>query len=1406
MTVARLLSDLRAKDIVLWVDSDKLRYRAPHGALSDELKSQLAKLKPDIIAFLDQGACKSEAIPLAPRDDVLPLSFAEEGLWLFDQINPGLTAWNMQSGLRIRGPLDVNALQKSLNSLIERHETLRTSFGVINGRAARVIAPSHPVELSVIPLDPSQNTDAEIDRIAAADEKKPFNLASAPLLRVKLLRVNHGEHVFLYTVHHIVSDSSSNRIFYRELFELYREHAQRKPSPRTNLPIQYADYALWQRRREREAMPSHLAYWKNKLHNFIIPEIPSDMRRPDERSYGGAKQRIALGTDLTHALHELCKQERATTFMLLVAVFNVLLRRYTGSSDIIVGAATAGRNRPELEHLIGMFVNILPLRTDLGGQPSFRDLLRRIREVCLEAYEHQDMPFEKLVEELNPGRGFSRNPFFQVLFDVANLPPNKREAAGLSLEPLPRSEDTARYEIVIRAPQTGAGMEIWIDYSVDLFSPARIAEMLEQYKYFLEQIVEDPEQDIDRYSLWTMTARNVLPDPTAALDPDWPGAVHELLALRAAERPDKIAVADATESWTYQELDQRANQLAWYLRAQGIGREDVVAIFGEARASLAWALMGIFRAGAAFFIVDPSHPPERLKEYLDAVRPKGLITLAGCNTKLQVIETLLSGLDDICRVELPSLTRARADGFLSAYSAADPKVPVGPDDLASVIFTSGSTGKPKGVMGRHIPLTHFLPWIADTFAISGQDRFSALAGLSSNILQREIFTALSLGAALHIPSTEIANSGKLDSWMRDNAITVAHLTPAMAQVLDQSAKEPIVSVRRVFFAGDLLTLRDVERIRELMPQAKIINFYASSESQRASGYKVFPKQKEFGAKEIPPLGRGVMDVQLLVVNGHEEMAGVGELGEIWVRSPHLARGYLGDEKLTHERFIINPYTGHAEDRVYRTGERGRFLPDGEVEFGGRLENQVSIRGFRIELNEVESALAQHPAVRDAVVVAREDAAEDRRLLAYVVPKREPAPTTSDLRGFLKQKLPEYMLPSAFVLLNDLPLTANGKVDRNALPQVNQSRPQLQNDYVAPRTPVEKVLAEIWAEILDLQRVGVHDNFFELGGHSIRAVRLVAEVERRFLKNVPVAMPFQAPTIAHMAKALARVRAAAPSSLLAIQTGGAKPPFFCVHGTDGYVPLARHLGPDQPFYGLTQHLDARKIRYTRIEDIAAHYIEELQRVQAEGPYFLGGHSVGGVIAFEMAQQLRQQGAEVALLALFDVTRRGAFREPPLKFVDRSKRLYWRFREVARPKRMLQAVPVHVAQGVKTVACNTYHVLGMTLPSQLQTFYVDEIVHGRLYGKALKRYEPRSYPGPVTFFWPAQRPDSSSQWHVVAQDTEVHWVPGNPPTLMTEPSIRMLANQLKSCLNKAQNLISIANALLSLLFHVACQFEL
>jgi len=1124
MTIVEMLSALRSQGIRLWVEGEKLMYRAPHGALTAELKSQLVERKAELLSYLKSGNLSAAAdfspISRAERSHDLPLSFTEEGLWLLEQLNPGSTAWNMQSTLRISGALEVSLLEKSLNSLVQRQEILRTAFELRDQNPSRVIAPELRIVLPVLNLHGSSSTDEAIRRIADEEIKTPFELSKVPLFRAKLLRSGETEHILILTKHHLITDAWSGRLFLQELFAFYRAFATDSMPGLTELPFQYADYADWLRRHKVSELESHFSYWKRQLNGVRVVEIPFDRQRSGGRTFRGATERVRLSANLYRSLRDLCKAERATLFMILLAAFKLVLHRYSGETDLVVGSTLTGRSRSELEHLIGMLINILPLRSDFSGGPSFREALKRVREACLEAYQHQDYPFEKLVQAIRPARDPSRHSLFQVLFNVANLPSMPRQVDGLILEQAAQAEDTAKFDLTLFAPETSGELEVIAAYNTEIFAGERIAEMLEQYKVLLEQIVEDPDRKIADYSLMTSSAQKRLPDPTRLLDRSWNGAVHEMFAHWAKQQPEKTALEDAHGRWSYRELNERSNQLAHYLRERGIGKSAIVAIYGHRGKALISALLGVLKAGAAFCVLDPSHPPRRLKEYLSATEAQGMIEIDAAPPQLQ---QLFASLTLRCRITLAQRAAPEENAAFSSCPIDNPAVAIGPDDLAYVVFTSGSTGKPKGVLGRHGPLTHFLPWLKETFALGENDRFSLLAGLSSNILQRESFTALSLGAALCIPDGDgVEAFTGFDTWMRVQSVSVVHLTPAMTQLLDANLHKPLPAVRRVFFAGDLLRMHDLQKARAWMPGADIVSFYNSSETQRAGGYVVFPRGEAIsGYKEVPPLGHGMQDVQLLVINSRKQMAGVGELGEICVRSPHLAQGYLNDDRLTQERFITNPFTGLADDRIYCTGEQGRYGPNGDVEFVARADDHVSIRGFRVALGEIETALVAHPAIRQAAVTAREQAGGDARMTAYVATQPGAAPTPTELRGYLKRTLPDHMIPTSFIFLAELPLSANGKIAREALPVFNGISAADTSPFVPPSSALEKVLTLSWSALLDMERVGIDDNFFELGGHSLLAMQVIARIRAVFNVILPLSCIYQTPTVAGLAAALLR---------------------------------------------------------------------------------------------------------------------------------------------------------------------------------------------------------------------------------------------------------------------------------------------
>ncbi|HEX6292324.1 MAG TPA: amino acid adenylation domain-containing protein, partial [Herpetosiphonaceae bacterium] len=1158
----------------------------------NDLLAQIADLSPEKRQLLlqrmqqKQGTVPQQQILPQPRHgNIVPVSYSQQQLWLLDQIEPGNPAFHIAASVYLRGKLDRRALEWSINQIIRRHESLRTTFdGAREDRTpAQVIAAELSVPLSAIDLQvfPRGERHALARRMSDEDAARPFDLRRGPLVRATLFCVDPHEHLLALTMHHIIADGWSLGIFIRELTLLYpaaiagAEDAATSGIALPDLPIQYADYALWQRASIAGAhLDEQLRYWTRQLADAPpILELPTDHPRPPMQTFRGARQSSLLPPALTTALTALSQREGATLFMTLLAAFQILLARYTGQDDIVVGSPIAGRNRVETERVIGCFVNTLVLRTNLSGSPGFREVVQRVRNVCLEAYAHQELPFEKLLEHLQPDRALSHTPLFQVFFNMLNLPDSVIELPGLTVETVASDELGAKFDLTLYVQEQAGGIALNLVYNAELFGPARMAALLQQFEQLLTHAVEQPDTPIAAFSLVTPGMRRVLPDPTIPLDPTWEGAVHTLFAEHARRVGAALAVVDRETTWTYDALDRRSNQLANALLARGMQRGDVVAIYAHRSAALVWALLGVLKAGAAFTMLDPAYPPARLVDYLRVAQPRALIQLEAAGELPEALAAFVSTLG-CWTLTLPE--RAEMAHALLACSEDDPAVVVGPDDIACIGFTSGSTGLPKGILGRHGPLTHFLPWQRQAFGLNAEDRFCLLSGLALDLLQREIFTPLCIGAAVYIPdSSDIATPGQLARWMQQHAISLIYVTPAMAQLLTErpqglGAAQPTLSaLRYAFIGGDMLTRQDIARLRAIAPTATVINSYGATETQRAVAWYVVPGEERPEAlrersKETLPVGQGIPDVQLLIVNQAGSLAAIGEVGEIHFRSPHLAKGYLGNDALTQERFIANPFTGQADDRLYKTGDLGRYLPDGTIELLGRADHQVKIRGFRIELGEIEAVLSQHPAVDDRVVLAREDLRGEKRLVAYVVPRKEPGALwahkeadseescslfsvldSAALRQHVGARLPAYMVPSAFVLLDALPVTPNGKLDRKALPVPDWSRSDLADSFIAPRTPLEAEVAAIWADVLKLDRVGIHDNFFTLGGHSLLAVQLVARLRDRFGVELPLRSLFEMPTVAELAAAIAQRtaehQAAAPatSQIPAIQPDRAR---------------------------------------------------------------------------------------------------------------------------------------------------------------------------------------------------------------------------------------------------------------------------
>ena len=1029
-----------------------------------------------LAAALADSGTPIERIPRRKDPSVHPLSFAQERLWFLDRLDPQNPAYTIPSSIRLRGRLDVAALERAVTEVVRRHETLRATFHAVGGKAVQRIAAPGPVPLPVID--------------SPGETAQPFRLDEGPLFRARLLRLGEDDHALSFDIHHIVADGWSLGVLVRELTALYAGETL------PELPIQYADYAAWQRERP-EILAGQLAWWKERLAGSPPSlDLPTDRPRPAVQTFRGRHAVRVLPADLVDRLRS--QAAGASLFMVLLAGFQLLLSRWSGQTDVPVGSPIAGRTRGETEGLIGLFLNHLVLRTDLSGDPAFRELLARVREVAVGAYAHQDLPFEKLLAEIEPQRDLSRTPLFQVFFNMLTFPMPEVRLPGLTVEGLDAPEPHAKFDMTVYLVEEGGAVRLDLVYNAGLFDAPRMEEALAQYHLLLEQAAADPDARIGSFSLVTEAARKILPDPKAELDASWPGSVVDAVERHARETPDRLAVLWERGSLTYHQLSVEMNRIASGLEVEP---GDVVAIQGHRSAPLVPAILGVLKAGAAFVILDPAYPEARNAEILRLARPKAQIRVEGS-------------------FSLSTGTGERAGER-------------GPSDLAYLAFTSGSTGVPKGVLGLHRSLTHFYPWMSQAFALTPGDRFSLLSGLAHDPLHRDVFTPLWLGGAVVIPDPErMAEPGWLAGWMRRMGVTVANLTPAMGRLLTET-RDSIPSLRRAFFVGDVLTRRDVERLREVAPGVACVNLYGSTETQRAVGYHEVRGDE---GHETYPLGQGMPDVQLLVLTRSGQLAGIGEVGEIGVRSPHIAAGYLDDPALTAERFVINPFTGLEGDRLYRTGDLGRYRPDGEVEPLGRADFQVKIRGFRVELGEIEAALARHPAVREAVVVLRGET-----LTAYMVPE---GPAPDGLRDFLRSRLPEYMVPSAFVFLDALPLTPNRKVDRRALPEPVRDQPAEE----APATPTEELLAGIWSEVLGVEPsiADAADDFFALGGHSLRVTQVLARVRETFGVELPVRSLFESPTLAGLAARIDQ----------ALRAGAARtaPPLTRVD-RDGDLPLS-----------------------------------------------------------------------------------------------------------------------------------------------------------------------------------------------------------------------------------------------------------
>ena len=1137
MNTYEFLSYLYSLDVKLAVDGEEIRCNAPKGTFTPNLQAELVERKREILAFLHKAnaATSSNLSPIlpAPREINLPLSFAQERLWFLDQLEPNRSAYNMLAAYRLTGQIEVTALEQSLGEIVQHHEVLRTTFTSVDGQPSQVIGSDIALTLPVTNLLklPEAEREIEAQRLVTEEAQQPFSLATGSLFRIKLLRLTEAEYVLLLNIHHIVFDGWSFDIFFRELTALYTAFSTNKLSPLPELPIQYADFAHWQHNwLQGEVLESQLNYWKQQLGGSLpILQLPTDYPRPPVQTYQGAYQSLELPLNLTKALKTLSQQERITLFMTLLAAFQTLLHRYSGQEDIIIGTPIAGRNQVETEGLIGLFVNTLAIRTNLSGNPSFRQLLSQVREVTLGAYDHQDLPLEKLIEELNPERDLSRSPLFQVMFAFQNTPSQPWELPGLTITPLEVHSGTSKFDLTLDLKETSEGIKGGIEYNTDLFDTTTITRMLGHFQTLLESIVANPDQPLWDLPLLTPTEQHQLLVEWNNTQTDYPNntCIHQLFEAQVERTPNTIAVIFDNQQLTYQQLNHRANQLARHLQKLGVKPEVTVGICLERSLEMIVAILAILKAGGAYIPLDPAYPQERRAFMLQDSQVSLLLTTSK-NVQNSLYPSGKASPNTIDNnkqspINLEQLTVICLDKnweTINQENTDNPESHINPTNLAYILYTSGSTGFPKGVAIEHRSTVNFIHWAQTVFNPEQLAGVLASTSICFDLSVFELFLPLSCGGkvilaenALHLPTLKAAKD-----------VTLINTVPsAIAELLRANAIPQ--NVRTVNLAGEPLSQQLVNQLYQHQTIQQVFNLYGPSEATTYSTFTLcLPKQSE-NQKEnhSPSIGRPIANTQIYILDSHLQSVPIGVAGELHIGGDGLARYYLNRPDLTDEKFIPNPFTNEAGSRLYKTGDLARYLPDGNIEFLGRIDNQVKIRGFRIELGEVESTLSQYPTVQQCVVTARVDIESNKRLVAYIVPHPEQTITTDELRRFLKQKLPDYMIPGAFVFLDTLPLTPNGKIDRNALPAPDSSRPNLEETFVAPRTPTEQELADIWTSVLKLEKIGVGDNFFNLGGHSLLATQIISRVRQTFSIELPLRVLFEAPTIAELSDRIETVR-------------------------------------------------------------------------------------------------------------------------------------------------------------------------------------------------------------------------------------------------------------------------------------------
>jgi aspartate racemase len=1366
---------------------------------NEAITQQLAGLSPAKRALLElrlmkkrpAGASK-QVIPRRSSLEPAPLSYNQQGLWVLNQLMPGTSLYHTPMAVKLSGSLDAMALKQALNSIVARHDALRTTFTTLDGTPSQFVAPEVTLDLPLIDLSDvvEDDREAEAKRLVQHEARRPFDLSQGPLVRAVLIGLAEQRHILLVTMHHIVTDGWSVGIFQRELSAFYQAAITGEAANLPDLAIQYPDYSSWQRRWfAGELYESQLSYWKKQFDPLPRGlELPVDHPRQKvnaRRGFRGAHHTICLPAKLTTELKNLSQKQGVTLFMTMLAAYEILLQRYSGEDDIVVGTPMAGRQMPETEHLIGLFINTLPLRTSLAGDPTFAETLARVKESTLGAFAHQDLPFERMVKELHPERSLSQNPLFQVLFVLQSEEILPLEFPGLVTEHFRVGNTMANFDLTLDVVEREGELVCLFESNADLFESETIVRLMGHFQTLLEGAVANPNQAISSLPMLTAAERKQLLVDWNDTTTDYPNqsSIQELFEQQVSDTPDAVALLCDDRQVTYRELNSRANQLAHYLRKRGVARDTCVGLCLQRSVEMITVLLGILKAGGAYVPLDPEYPQARLEFMVKDAQVPVLITERSLAKNLP-----LHAAEVIYLEELPKK--------IDLESNSDPKRQSSADDLAYVMYTSGSTGQPKGVAVTHRNVVRLVR-NTNYASLAADEVFLQSATISFDASTFEIWGSLLNGARLAMMPPGCVSLREMGKAIKRFQVTTLWLTAGLFHLMVDNHLDDLEGVRQLLAGGDVLSVPHVQQVLAELKNCRLINGYGPTESTTFTCCHTITDPVDGSV----PIGRPISNTSVYILDRAMNPVPIGIAGELYIGGDGVARGYLNRPELNAERFVRDPFSESPAARLYRTGDLVRYRANGEIEFLGRLDNQVKVRGFRVELGEIESALAEHPAVREAVVVARKDSG-DKHLAAYLVPSNGVLPSTEEIRQFLSEKLPDHMVPSVLVVLESLPLSPTGKVDRLALPTNSDLKPAHIKGFAAAADALELKLTRIWERVLGVRSISVNDNFFELGGHSLLAVRLFAQIEKSFGRDLPLATLFQAPTIKQLARVLREEGWPAPwSSMVVIQGGTRRTPFFLIHAAGGnvleYYDLARRLCPDQPVYGLqAKGLDGREEPHTSIKAMAAAYLKEMREVQPEGPYLLGGRSSGGTVAFEMACMLAAEGQQVALLALLDTYPAGYFKLLPGSgsLIQKARR-YGRklsshgvnLRQLSLAKKLayvfgkLKYAPEKTKHKLYRRAYKIYQRFGRALPAALKN--IEEINFA-----AVKDYVPGTFTGDATLFLATDLTaeyDLRDGWRELVEGRiEAHEITGNHINIIKEPHVGVLAEKLKGCLERAQ----------------------